>query len=174
MLVVTSLLFAHVARWNHDLLARFNQWLNNTCLRTINFVRNDGLCWRIFKQDVRSLRIMGLPGGRINYCGVNPEHHSPEGKRLEVIGTLVHAYDLRSGAPPCRSTRPYRGDPLSHGAVRLEGQRLMPFIGPLNRMYEVLARKLPMSLHMIQRIHKGMGIPAEVMIGQAEEDLFAA
>ena len=29
MLVTTALVFARVARWDDDLLARFNQWLND-------------------------------------------------------------------------------------------------------------------------------------------------
>jgi HTH-type transcriptional regulator/antitoxin HigA len=41
---------------------------------------------------------------------------------------------------------------------------LIPFIGGRNRVYEVLARKRPLTLKMIWRLHKGLGIPAESLI----------
>ena len=44
----------------------------------------------------------------------------------------------------------------------------------LNRVYEALARKRPLTLHMIRRIHKGMGIPAEVLISRADKEMLAA
>ncbi|MFM8637167.1 MAG: type II toxin-antitoxin system HigA family antitoxin, partial [Betaproteobacteria bacterium] len=43
-------------------------------------------------------------------------------------------------------------------------QDLEPLIGKRNRVYEVLARKRSLSLGMIRRLHKGLGIPAEVLI----------
>jgi antitoxin component HigA of HigAB toxin-antitoxin module len=43
----------------------------------------------------------------------------------------------------------------------LSPRDLIPFIGGRNRVYEVLARKRPLTLKMIWRLHKGLGIPAE-------------
>ena len=43
---------------------------------------------------------------------------------------------------------------------------LEPIIGKSNRVYEVLNRKRPLTLAMIRRLHKGLGIPAEVLIAQ--------
>ena len=40
-------------------------------------------------------------------------------------------------------------------------------IGRLNRVYEVLTRKRPLTLPMIRRLHAGLGIPAESLIGEA-------
>ena len=44
---------------------------------------------------------------------------------------------------------------------------LVPYIGSLNRVYEVLACKRPLSLNMIRRLNEGLHIPAEVLIRQA-------
>ena len=103
---------------------------------------------------------------------LNPDRDSPDGERLEVIGTLLQAYEAEhypvDPPDPIEAIR-FRMDQSGLGV-----KDLVPFIGPLNRVYEVLARKRPLSLHMIRRIHKGMNIPAEVLIGQAEENLFAA
>jgi HTH-type transcriptional regulator/antitoxin HigA len=103
---------------------------------------------------------------------LDPDRESTEGERLELIGTLVQAYEAEHYPidPP---------DPIEAISFRMDQsgmgvKELVPFIGPLNRVYEVLAHKRPLTLHMIRRIHKGMDIPAEVLIGQAEEEMSAA
>ena len=40
-------------------------------------------------------------------------------------------------------------------------------IGRSNRVYEVLNRKRPLTLQMIWKLHKGLGIPAESLIKPA-------
>lgn len=103
---------------------------------------------------------------------LDPDRESPAGERLEVIGTLVQAYEAEHHPidPP---------DPIDAIKFRMEQsgmavRDLVPFIGPTNRVYEVLARKRPLTLHMIRRLNKGMGIPAEVLIGQAEDEMAEA
>ena len=48
---------------------------------------------------------------------------------------------------------------------------LEPMIGRLNRVYEILNHKRPLTLKMIWKLHRGLGIPAESLIRQAEEVL---
>ena len=103
---------------------------------------------------------------------LDPDRESPEGERLEVVGTLVQAYEAEHYPvdPP---------DPIEAIRFRMEqsglGVRdLVPYIGPLNRVYEVLARKRPLTLHMIRRLNKGLGIPADVLIGQERNEPIAA
>jgi len=43
---------------------------------------------------------------------------------------------------------------------------LVPFIGPPNRVYEILNRKRKLSLQMIRRLHRGLGIPLDVLLSQ--------
>jgi HTH-type transcriptional regulator / antitoxin HigA len=43
---------------------------------------------------------------------------------------------------------------------------LVPMIGPLNRVYEILSRKRPLTLKMVWRRHRELGIPAESLIKQ--------
>jgi HTH-type transcriptional regulator/antitoxin HigA len=103
---------------------------------------------------------------------LDPEQDSADGERLEVMGTLVQAYEAAhypiDPPDPIEAIR-FRMDQSGMGV-----KDLVPFVGPLNRVYEVLARKRPLTLHMIRRLHKGMGIPAEVLIGQAEEEMALA
>jgi HTH-type transcriptional regulator/antitoxin HigA len=96
---------------------------------------------------------------------------TPEGDRLDVLVTLVQAYEAKHHPidPP---------DPIEAIKFRMDQsgmgvKDLVPFIGPLNRVYEVLARKRPLTLHMIRRLNKGLGIPAGVLIGLAEEEALA-
>ncbi len=41
---------------------------------------------------------------------------------------------------------------------------LVPMIGQINRVYEILNRKRPLTLQMIRRLHRELGIPAESLI----------
>jgi HTH-type transcriptional regulator/antitoxin HigA len=43
---------------------------------------------------------------------------------------------------------------------------LEPIIGRSSRVYEVLNHKRPLTLAMIRRLHRGLGIPAEVLIAE--------
>jgi HTH-type transcriptional regulator / antitoxin HigA len=51
----------------------------------------------------------------------------------------------------------------------LSPRDLIPFIGGRNRVYEVLARKRPLTLKMFWRLHKGLGVPAESLIKGAQQ-----
>ena len=42
-------------------------------------------------------------------------------------------------------------------------------IGRRNRVYDILNHKRPLTLKMIWRLHKDLGIPAECLIQQPEE-----
>ena len=87
---------------------------------------------------------------------------SAEADRLEVLSILVEAYEEEHHPidPP---------DPIEAIKFRLEQQGLTrrdlePYIGSRARVSEVLNRKRPLSVEMIRRLHKGLGIPAEVLI----------
>lgn len=92
--------------------------------------------------------------------------NSPEGERLDILTTLVEAYENRN----------YRMDlPDSIEAIKfrmeqqgLSPKDLVPMIGRINRVYEVLSRKRPLTLAMIQRLHGDLGIPAESLIKQSD------
>jgi HTH-type transcriptional regulator/antitoxin HigA len=91
-----------------------------------------------------------------------PEPGTPEGDRFEIMVTLIEAYE-RHHYPIAPA------DPIEAIKFRMEQQGLTiadmaPYIGPPNRVYEVLARKRGLSLSMIRRLHAGLGIPAESLI----------
>ncbi|MEI7457741.1 MAG: transcriptional regulator [Nitrosomonadales bacterium] len=97
---------------------------------------------------------------------LDPAADDPEGERLDVLGTLVQAYEARHYPidPP---------DPIEAIKFRMEQsgmtvKGLVPYIGPLNRVYEVLSGKRSLSLGMIRRLSEGLHIPAEVLIRESE------
>jgi HTH-type transcriptional regulator/antitoxin HigA len=94
---------------------------------------------------------------------------TPEGERLDVLTILVEAWerkhftlDLPDPVEAIRFVMDQRG---------LTIKDLEPAIGRPNRVYEVLNRKRPLTLTMIWRLHKQLGIPAESLIRQADESL---
>ncbi len=96
---------------------------------------------------------------------LDPEGDSAEGERLDVLGTLVQAYEAKHYPidPP---------DPIEAIKFRMEQagmtvKDLVPYIGPLNRVYEVLSYKRSLSLSMIRRLSEGPHIPAEVLIRES-------
>jgi HTH-type transcriptional regulator / antitoxin HigA len=94
------------------------------------------------------------------------ELDTPEGDRLDVLVTLVEAYENKHH----RLDLP---DPVEAIKFRMEQKGmtpkdLVPMIGRINRVYEILGRKRPLTLAMIQRLHSELGIPAESLIKQPE------
>jgi HTH-type transcriptional regulator/antitoxin HigA len=50
---------------------------------------------------------------------------------------------------------------------------LVPVIGRLNRVYEILNRKRPLTLAMIWKLNQKLGIPAECLIQPQKASLVA-
>jgi HTH-type transcriptional regulator/antitoxin HigA len=85
-----------------------------------------------------------------------------EGDRLEVLTTLVEAYEEKHYPIPLP-------DPIEAIYYYLESRGLSrrdlePYLGSRARVSEVLNRKRPLSLEMIRRLNNGLRIPAEVLI----------
>jgi len=96
----------------------------------------------------------------------DPDYGTPDGDRLDVLAILVQAYEAKHypiSAPDPIEAIKFR---LEHGGLSIKD--LEPMIGRSNRVYEVLGRKRPLTLGMIRRLHKGLGIPAEVLIAEAD------
>jgi HTH-type transcriptional regulator / antitoxin HigA len=92
----------------------------------------------------------------------DPEAGSPQGDRLEILGILVEAYEAKHYAIDLP-------DPIEAIKFRMEQQGmkpkdLQPMIGGLNRVYEVLNRKRPLTMAMVRKLHTGLGISAESLI----------
>jgi HTH-type transcriptional regulator / antitoxin HigA len=90
------------------------------------------------------------------------KRNTPAGDRLDVLVVLVEAWEAKHY--PLDLPDPIEAIKYHMEQSGLSPQDLIPFIGGRNRVYEVLARKRPLTLKMIWRLHKGLGIPAESLI----------
>ena len=97
--------------------------------------------------------------------------NAPEGERLDVLVTLVEAYERKHYAIDLPD--PVEAIKFAMEQRGLSVKDLVPMIGAPNRIYEVLNRKRPLSLKMIWRLHKNLGIPAESLIRPMEESIAA-
>ena len=97
--------------------------------------------------------------------------NTPEGERLDVLVTLVEAYERKHY--PLDLPDPVEAIKFVMEQRGLGVKDLVPLIGPANRVYEVLNRKRALSLRMIWRLHKKLGIPAESLIRPPEEKVAA-
>ncbi|MGH8659775.1 MAG: helix-turn-helix domain-containing protein [Gammaproteobacteria bacterium] len=95
------------------------------------------------------------------------EADTPEGERLDVLVTLVEAYEKKHF--PMDLPDPVEAIKFRMDQMGLTPKDLEPMIGRLNRVYEVLNHKRPLTLKMIWKLHRGLGIPAESLIKQPDK-----
>jgi len=94
----------------------------------------------------------------------NAKPDTPRGDKLEILTILVEAYEQAHYPilPP---------DPVEAIKFRMEQLGLMQkdlasIMGGMNRVSEVLNRKRKLSINMIKKLHKQLGIPAESLIAE--------
>ena len=109
------------------------------------------------KKDYRAAlkEIESLMNARIN---------TPEGDCLDVLVTLVEAYERNHfpmELPDAVEAIKFR---MEQGGLTMKD--LEPVIGRRNRVYEVLSRRRPLTLRMIEGLHMRFGIPAESLLRQ--------
>ena len=89
-------------------------------------------------------------------------HGSPEGDKLDVLVTLVDAYEQRHyPIPP--------PDPVEAILHHMESQGLSrhdlePYLGSQFYVSEVLNRQRALTLDMIRKLHEGLGISADILV----------
>jgi HTH-type transcriptional regulator/antitoxin HigA len=95
---------------------------------------------------------------------MSAEADTPEGDRLDVLVTLVEAYErahFPMDLPDAVEAIKFRMEQQGLTVTDLEA-----VIGRKNRVYEILARKRPLTLRMIEGLHARLGIPAESLLKQ--------
>jgi HTH-type transcriptional regulator/antitoxin HigA len=99
----------------------------------------------------------------VQFPGFHPaEKRSTDGDCFEVLLTLVEAYEAKSF--PIDLTDPVEVIKFRIEQGGLTPKNLVPAIGRLNRVYEILAHKRTLTLNMIWRLHEKFGIPTESLI----------
>ncbi|MES2764498.1 MAG: DNA-binding protein [Bacteroidota bacterium] len=90
------------------------------------------------------------------------EPNSPEDDELEILVTLVEAYEeihYPIGPP----------DPIEAIKYRMEQQAIEPadlvqYLGSKSRVSEILNRKRKLTIDMIRKLHAGLGISLETLV----------
>lgn len=94
---------------------------------------------------------------------MNAEIETPEGDELDILVTLVEAYEIKHyPIPVC--------DPVEAIKFRIEQlglapKDLTPIIGSRSKVSEVLNYKRQLSITMIRNLHTRLHIPYELLIG---------
>ena len=96
---------------------------------------------------------------------MDAEAGTPEGDRLDVLTTLVEAYERK--AYPMDAPDPVEAIKFHMDRNRLTAKDLQPMIGRANRVYEVLNHTRSLTLPMIRKLHAELGIPAESLIKES-------
>lgn len=88
---------------------------------------------------------------------------SEAGTELDVLATLVEAYEEKHfpiAAPDPVEAILFRMEQMGLGRKDLE-----PLLGSKSRVSEVLNRKRDLSLSQIRKLHEGLDIPLENLVG---------
>ena len=93
---------------------------------------------------------------------VDAKKDTPDGDKLDILVTLVEAYEEKNYPilPP---------DPIEAIIHQMESRGLSrkdlePLIGSRARVSEILNRKRSLSINMIRKLQKGLGISAEILV----------
>lgn len=98
---------------------------------------------------------------------IDSQPGTPEGDLMDVLVTLVEAYEAKNFPIP------EPDDPVQVLEYYMESRGLsrsdlIAYLGSKERVSEVLNRKRGLSLLMIQRLHAGLGIPADLLVGKRD------
>nr|WP_175799620.1 transcriptional regulator [Burkholderia anthina] len=93
----------------------------------------------------------------------DPAPGTPEGDELEIVAILIERYEAEHF--PLASPNPIDAIKFRMEQAGLSVPDMQPYIGNTNRVYEVLAGRRSLSLTMIRKLHEGLDIPADVLIG---------
>ena len=94
------------------------------------------------------------------------EPGSDDADRLDVLVTLVEAYEEKNY--PILPPDPIAAILFRMDQLGLSRRDLESYIGTRARVSEILTRNRDLTLAMIRRLHRGLGIPADVLIQPVE------
>lgn len=93
---------------------------------------------------------------------MDAKKNSKEGDELDVLTTLVTAYEERCF--PIDDPDPIAAIKHRMEALGMERKDLIPILGSKSRVSEVLNKKRPLTMNMVRNLHNEMDIPARTLI----------
>ena len=95
---------------------------------------------------------------------LHAEPDTPAGDELDVLATLVEAYEDRHF--PIEPPDPIDAILFRAEQMGLARKDLEPYLGSRHRVSEILNRKRGLSITMIRRLHAGLNIPLGSLVGR--------
>lgn len=89
---------------------------------------------------------------------------TPEGDELDILVMLIERFE--SEHEPIPPSEPIEAIHFRMEQMGLIQRDLEPYIGTSGRVSEVLGRKRRLTLPMIRRLHQGLRIPYESLLGE--------
>jgi HTH-type transcriptional regulator / antitoxin HigA len=96
-----------------------------------------------------------------------PEPDTAEGDHFEILAMLIEDYEVKHW--PVDAPNPVEAIRYRMDQSDLKAKDLAPMIGNMNRVYEILGYKRPLTLRMIRRLNRDLHIPAQSLIGEVAE-----
>jgi HTH-type transcriptional regulator/antitoxin HigA len=93
---------------------------------------------------------------------MDAEAETPEGDRLDVLATLIEAYE--EAHCPIEAPDPIAAIEFMMEQKGLTRRDLEPAIGGRGRVSEILNRKRPLTLQMIRALSVLLDLPADLLI----------
>ena len=87
---------------------------------------------------------------------------TPEGDKLDVLVTLIEVYEEKHH--PILPPEPVEAIIHQMESQGLTRKDLIPLLGSKARVSEILNKKRSLSINMIRKLQKGLGISAEILI----------
>ena len=94
---------------------------------------------------------------------MNAEPDTEDGAELDVLVTLVEAFE--NDHFPIEAPDPVAAILFRMDQMGLDRKALEPFLGGRNRVSEVLNGKRSLSKRQIRKLHDGLNIPFENLMG---------
>ena len=88
---------------------------------------------------------------------------TPEADELEILTILVHDYERRT--EPLGPIDPVDAIKFAMERLNLRPRDLIPYLGASSRVSEILGRRRSLTVKMIQKLHDGLGVPYESLMG---------
>lgn len=93
---------------------------------------------------------------------MDAELDTPEGDELDILGTLIEAYEAKHFA--IDKPNPIEAIRFRMEQNGLKDKDLVPYIGRTGRVSEVLNYRRKLTLTMIRKLHDGLNIPTESLV----------
>ncbi len=96
---------------------------------------------------------------------MDAEPDTPEGDRLDILVTLVEAYETKHY--PIDPPHPIEAIKFRMEQMDFTRKDLEQILGSRGRVSEILSGKRTLTLNMIRKLHQTLNIPAEVLIQES-------